>query len=1379
MSPRSLPLTFAALFASFADAAVVKSLPHNGLAWFLHDSPARLVRYDLNARQWLQEIALPTARGTATTCLVDGDGIYVAYGVSVYRYDLSGQSETHLVTAPQTVQALHSDGSLLFVNHSTSSYAKFISLSKTTNTQIATFEQYIYSTHGSAIAPSQNKIFGRSQGTSPSDIAFVSYTDAGAFSAGGDSPYHGDYPSATKTWVFPNEARVLDDSGTTYSTGNLTYTGSFGGTISDLAFLGTDVPVVLRSNEIIAYTSTLLPTGSKVLSYTPIRIFINATDVLTFTVDGAETSGLKARAEALAQLSPPIPGLPVDPAGLAYTPDLVFQDVNGIVCLFHKNSQSIFRWNPATQQYLQTIPLVGIPSYAAYSPALHRVYLAYPSGLIRAIALDDPALAETPFYALPSAPNGLSTAGQYLFAVDGSGAWNTHYSINSAGALVDAVDWNYYSASFVWSEINQKMYFFRDDTSPNDILWEEINANGIAYAGEAQGGIRNKMDSPYHGEDSFVHPIRVSPDGSVVITGTGFLYNAQTLVRGANVLPNAIADASWLSGGLRTVRTITGVTQYQQWTGPTYAAGLVKQYPGAAHRLLTHGTSQLVGISTATDGRPSFYVLDSNFEIVAPPSLAKPGNLIAPSISTTQVMIAWADVSGETSYTVERKTGVGGTWAAIGTTTVSVSAFTDTGVVVGNQYYYRVYASNGALASLASNDLAVSVTPPAVPSPVTAAADSSSAITLTWPNVASETGYKIERASSISGPWTQIATPAANVVSFQSTGLTQSTTYFYRIRSTNSIGDSAYSEVVSATTLLAPPSVPSVFVSSSLYYQVALSWTNVGFETGYVLERSPTSSGTWAVLATLPADTTSYTDTTVTSSTLFYYRVKAFNAAGESLYSTTSTTTPAPSPPAAPAGVVLRVISGTQLRISWNNVLDETGYLVERRTDDPLSWQQVGSVGANLLMFDDTAVQAGLQYWYRIRSFNAVGTSAASAEVTGIAVDLAIIAQDDFDPGADAAVWSSISSGVATNGGAGFLGSNALWFGASGTRSTTTVPLNIIQVGYIEFKIRAGNQTVDGTTYWNNCESGETVVLEYSVDGTTWTSLQSLNTVYPSHSNWTSYFLPVPTAAVSPATRFRWRQLTHSGGTNDTWALEDVNVHSGLPPLPLPPPFIITSPNSATTIAIYWAASSGAAGYQVERTADGSVWTHIASVAASQTFHTDAGLMPATWYQYRIRATNISGVSQPGSTSLVATLSRIGEWRLANFGTTSSSGSSASDFEGTDGIKNLAKYAYNMNQGDGLMYVEQGSGGKGLPVTRIDPVTRRLRVEFIRRKSSSLPGISYSVEFCSSLDAFAPHGAAVQVISINDLFERVVWEDNLSLDDVPTRFARVKVVENL
>jgi len=92
-------------------------------------------------------------------------------------------------------------------------------------------------------------------------------------------------------------------------------------------------------------------------------------------------------------------------------------------------------------------------------------------------------------------------------------------------------------------------------------------------------------------------------------------------------------------------------------------------------------------------------------------------------------------------------------------------------------------------------------TVPIAPTSLTATAISTTQINLQWvDNSNDETGFKIERALSSSGPGTQIATVGSNVVTYSNTGLTASTTYYYRVRANNAVGDSGYSNTASATT---------------------------------------------------------------------------------------------------------------------------------------------------------------------------------------------------------------------------------------------------------------------------------------------------------------------------------------------------------------------------------------------------------------------------------------------------------------------------------------------------------------------------------------------------------------------------------------------------
>ena len=99
--------------------------------------------------------------------------------------------------------------------------------------------------------------------------------------------------------------------------------------------------------------------------------------------------------------------------------------------------------------------------------------------------------------------------------------------------------------------------------------------------------------------------------------------------------------------------------------------------------------------------------------------------------------------------------------------------------------------ANG-LAALTFHGVSILAPGPLAPSNLSATAVSTSQINLAWTdNSANETGFKIERATALAGPYTLITTTAANAATYNNTGLTAGTQYFYRVSATNAIGDSA------------------------------------------------------------------------------------------------------------------------------------------------------------------------------------------------------------------------------------------------------------------------------------------------------------------------------------------------------------------------------------------------------------------------------------------------------------------------------------------------------------------------------------------------------------------------------------------------------------
>jgi hypothetical protein len=120
---------------------------------------------------------------------------------------------------------------------------------------------------------------------------------------------------------------------------------------------------------------------------------------------------------------------------------------------------------------------------------------------------------------------------------------------------------------------------------------------------------------------------------------------------------------------------------------------------------------------------------------------------------------------------------------------------------------YRVSYNGGPYALAHSGTLATISTPPTAPSNLTATVASTTQINLSWQdNSSDETGFKLERKTGASGTYAQISTTSTNIAIYSDTSLSPGTTYYYRVRSYNANGDSAYSNEASATTQSTQPS---------------------------------------------------------------------------------------------------------------------------------------------------------------------------------------------------------------------------------------------------------------------------------------------------------------------------------------------------------------------------------------------------------------------------------------------------------------------------------------------------------------------------------------------------------------------------------------------
>jgi fibronectin type 3 domain-containing protein len=167
-----------------------------------------------------------------------------------------------------------------------------------------------------------------------------------------------------------------------------------------------------------------------------------------------------------------------------------------------------------------------------------------------------------------------------------------------------------------------------------------------------------------------------------------------------------------------------------------------------------------------------------------------------------------------------------------------------------------------------------------------------------------------------------------------------------------------------------------------------VSWnapSSGGTPTWYNIWRATSASGTYTEIGYVNGSTTSYTNTGLSASTAYYYKVDAENSAGKSPQSsyvstTTSSSGGGTSAPSAPTGVTATAQSPTSIRISWNSVSGATSYRVYYGIASYSTFTQLLGT-TTTTSITDTDPYPGETWYYKVSAVNSAGESVLSSYV--------------------------------------------------------------------------------------------------------------------------------------------------------------------------------------------------------------------------------------------------------------------------------------------------------------------------------------------------------------------------------------------------------------
>lgn len=554
--------------------------------------------------------------------------------------------------------------------------------------------------------------------------------------------------------------------------------------------------------------------------------------------------------------------------------------------------------------------------------------------------------------------------------------------------------------------------------------------------------------------------------------------------------------------------------------------------------------------------------------------------------------------------------------------------------VAPGTYYVRVGGYSGATGSF-SLDVSVPSSPPDAPSGLSATENGTDQINLAWTdNSGDETGFSVERATG-GGGFTIIANLGANATAYADNGLQPGTTYSYRVAASNSAGSSGYSNTASATTTLPdPPAAPGgLNTAATSETTISLSWLdNSGDEDDFTVERSLDGTS-FALIATLGANATSYVDGGLASGTTYFYRVAASNLGGSSGYSNiASASTPTPQPPTAPSGLVATGTSSFSIDISWSdNSSNETGFAVERSDSGLGNWSQIASTSSNTTSFTDTGLQASTSYDYQVRAFNGAGSSAPSNVATGTTD--AFASQDYYA--------TSELNGAGTRSGTYQLtlsdDGQAMQITERRSGGKPSSRYSYLRHTYV-IPVASGSSLTLYANAWQSVSPDDNFELQWSDDNSSF----SPAILVTATSDGTTYTAALPTT-LNGNVYIRVVDTDQTSGnlSLDTVFIDELFIRSSGITTPTPP----NAPGNASAAAqgsnlvnVSWTDNAfRELSFELQRSTDGVNFATLATLPPDTENYADSTVSAMSTYFYRVRATNAAGSSAWANTGAVTT----------------------------------------------------------------------------------------------------------------------------------------------
>ena len=372
--------------------------------------------------------------------------------------------------------------------------------------------------------------------------------------------------------------------------------------------------------------------------------------------------------------------------------------------------------------------------------------------------------------------------------------------------------------------------------------------------------------------------------------------------------PGTSITSAWHTG-INDINVVSGTSMATPHAAGA-AALYLEKFPGTTPASVQNGlkSSSVNNRISLVPAGTSNTLLNINFIAPLPipvtPTVVSPANLS--SAQPVNLTLTWSTSSNATSYGVQVSTTSNFVTLLVNDVGLTSTSKTLSGLNQGTTYYWRINATNvsgtsqwsavNSFSTLAPPLLAVP-SAPVLSSPSNMARAQVIAPALVWSAVSGATSYGLQVSTNANFLTTTVNLSGLTTLNRTLTGLTEGTTYYWRVNASNSAGTGAWSSPYSFSTLTtAPPPSGSILSVPILQLPVdratgisrtpILTWTPINGAISYDLQVSTTTAFTSNAvdLTGLPGNSAQIS-TVLASRRLYYWRVRAVNGTSVSGWS--------------------------------------------------------------------------------------------------------------------------------------------------------------------------------------------------------------------------------------------------------------------------------------------------------------------------------------------------------------------------------------------------------------------------------------------------------------------------------------------------------------